>query len=458
MALETIVAHTRDEVRDRQQRVPLEGFRPSLRPSDRSLAAALSRPGVRYILECKKASPSRGLIRPDFDPQRLAEHYAPYADAISVLTNERFFQGKHEFLQQVRQAVQVPVLCKDFVVDPYQVYEARHYGADAILLMLSVLDDEAYRRCTAVAAELELDVLTEVHDEEELKRALALEAPILGINNRNLKTLDVDLKTTERLAPHVPPSRLVVSESGIAGHGDVLRLQQRADAFLVGTTLMSKPDVSRAARELIWGRVKVCGLTRLDDAHQAAAQGASYGGLIFVPASPRCVDEAQARALTEYDALHWVGVWVNEKPQEVARLAHELRLSAVQLHGEESPQYVEELRPLLPQGCEIWKACRVRHDIPSVADTAADRLVLDSWSATAHGGTGQTFDWSLLANHDLQRVVLGGGLNPDNGALAQEHRPFALDVNSGVEEAPGRKSPERLASFFAELRGPGRSR
>src|SRR5437660_798827 len=181
----------------RRERRPLAGFR--LQPSDRSLARALRAGHTGFIMECKHASPSAGVLRPDFDPVAIARAYAPIADAISVITDKPYFQGSLEYLRAVREAVDLPVLCKDFVVDPYQVYEARHYGADALLLMLSVLEDREFQQCMAVAEALDMDVLAEVHDEHELERAVRLGARLIGINNRDLRTLQVDLAVTERL-------------------------------------------------------------------------------------------------------------------------------------------------------------------------------------------------------------------------------------------------------------------
>ncbi|MGL4448757.1 MAG: bifunctional indole-3-glycerol-phosphate synthase TrpC/phosphoribosylanthranilate isomerase TrpF, partial [Shewanella sp.] len=177
--------------------------------SDRSLFAALKAPKASYILECKKASPSKGLIRKDFDVEAIASIYTKYAAGISVLTDEQFFQGDMDYIPKVRAKVSQPILCKDFFVDEYQIKLAAHQGADAILLMLSVLDDERYQQLASEAAKYQLDVLTEVSNEEELKRAIALDAPIIGINNRNLRDLSTDLATTEALAPHIGRDRVV---------------------------------------------------------------------------------------------------------------------------------------------------------------------------------------------------------------------------------------------------------
>ncbi|QDG54248.1 bifunctional indole-3-glycerol-phosphate synthase TrpC/phosphoribosylanthranilate isomerase TrpF [Persicimonas caeni] len=460
MALEEILERKRADVGERKARRTLESFVDALEPSDRSLEAALRAPRAGFICECKRSSPSQGQIREDFVPVDIARSYAPFADAISVLTDEPYFGGRFEYLREVREAADVPVLCKDFVVDPYQVYEARGHGADAILLMLSVLDDEAYGRCFEVARRLGMDVLTEVHDAAELDRALAhpCAPPIIGINNRNLKTLDVDLGVTERLAPKVPADRVIVCESGVKSHRDTLRLRGHCDAFLVGTALMGAPDLDRAVRELVFGEVKVCGLTRPEDAKAAFDAGASLGGLIFAEESPRCVTEAQAREVREVGGLGFVGVFVNAEVDEVAGKAAALGLAAVQLHGDEDDAYVDELRQKLPGATAIWQVGRVANVLPDVMSAKADRVLLDTFAAGKRGGTGERFDWSLLAGLEglEERVVLSGGLGPDNAGKADRVGARALDVNSGVEQAPGIKDSGRLEQFFAALRGRGR--
>jgi len=457
MALEKILAHKTKSLVSRKTERPLDTLKKDLKPSDRSLKDALVNPRTGFILECKKASPSKGLIRENYDVFRIAKAYEPYADAVSVLTDAEFFAGSFEDLQSAREAVQVPVLCKDFILEPYQIFEARWYGADAVLLMLSVLDDDAYRECARTAEKLDMDAVVEVHNEEEMERALNLGAGIIGINNRNLVTLDVDLAVTERLEPIVPVDRIVISESGILSHDDVRRLGPRVDAFLVGTRLMQAPDVGQACRELIYGRVKVCGLTSVADAMSAVRCGAVFGGLIFVEQSPRKVTEEQAAEITKSVDLKWVGVFSDHIPRIVSETAHQLKLSAVQLHGDEDADYINALRSMLPDGCEIWKSHRVKDSIPSVEETGADRLLLDTYVPDVKGGTGKKFDWKLLNGLDLSRVILGGGLDHKSVSKAMKYSPWALDVNSGVEKAPGVKSRPMLDRFFSKIRGNGRS-
>lgn len=459
MALDQIVAHKRGEVAARCSANPLELVVAGLVRSDRSLDAALRRPRTGFILECKGVSPSQGVIRPAVDLAEVAAAYEPHADAISVLTDERFFGGSLERMRTLRRMVHLPVLCKDVVVDPYQVFEARRHGADAILLMLSVLSDAEYGPCLAAANEVGMDVVTEVHTEEELARALALDARIIGINNRDLRTLALDPDVTGRLAPLVTGDRVIVSESGITDHRAVRHLRPLVDGFLVGTALMREPDLAHATQALIYGITKVCGLTRVEDAATAHVLGATHGGMIFAEESPRRVDDARASELRRAAPLRWVGVFVNAEPDLVVQAAERHDLAAVQLHGEEPPALVAAMRARFQGRREVWKAVRVKDHVPRVDETGADRLVLDSHDDRIRGGTGRRFNWGLLAGHpDLDRMMLGGGLTPEAVPSAEAAGTWGLDVNSGVERSPGRKDPSRLAAFLDARRGWGRDR
>jgi len=458
MALEEILAHKRAEVAARERSTSLESQLAHCEPSDRDFAAALRahRPG--FILEIKFVSPSAGVIRTDADLEPVLRSYGRHADAVSVLTDERFFGGSPARLTEVRRRLSQPVLCKDFILGPYQVAEARAHGADAILLILAAVDDATWQACADLATRFRMAILTEVHDAAETQRAAALGARIIGVNNRDLRTLTVDLNTTPRLAPGIPPDRLVVAESGISSRDDVAALRPHADAFLVGSALMRATRLDAAVRRLVYGRTKVCGLTRPEHAVAAAMTGATHGGLMFVEGSPRRLTREQVESVRRAAPLDWVAVFADRPPEEIAELAAELEVQAVQLHGNEGPEEVARVRALVPEDCAVWKAVRVRERIPVRAKTGADRLLLDGWTAGRLGGTGTRFDWSLLDRYaERSQVVLAGGLNSDNAEHAAAQAPWALDVSSGVESAPGTKDPNLLRQFFmARRRLPGR--
>lgn len=452
--LHDIIERKKIDVAARMKQTPPREVKSSAVPTSRSFAGAMAKEGRSFILEIKKASPSKGLIRENLDVRAAAREYAPFADAVSVLTDAPYFGGGHGNIALVRSVTEKPILCKDFILSPYQVYEARRCGADAVLLMLSVVGDAGYRECAAAAAEMSMDVLTEVRDEEELVRAIALGAKIIGINNRDLRTLNVDLATTERLAPLIPEDKIIVSESGILSRGDLERLGRFAGAFLVGSRLMGEKDLGRAVRELIFGRVKICGLTRAEDAAAAYEGGAVYGGLIFAEQSPRRVDEAGAAAIMRAAPLRYAGVFIDEPAAAAAGTAGRLGLAAVQLHGGEDRAYVSELRGLLPGQCEIWKAVGVGSSIPDIEEYGCDRLLLDARDKERRGGTGKRFDWNLLkACGGKEKIILAGGVNPENAPEAAASGCYAIDVNSGVEKAAGQKSRERIEKLFSALRG-----
>jgi indole-3-glycerol phosphate synthase len=248
--LKKILARKAEEIRDRSGRVSLAELaaRAADQPPTRAFAAALEAkieaglPAV--IAEIKKASPSKGVMRADFDPAAIARSYeANGAACLSVLTDADFFHGSEAFLEAARNACSLPVLRKDFTIDPYQVYEARAIGADCILLIVAALGDATLLELGLLAGELGLDVLIEVHDDEELERALAIPALLIGVNNRDLRTFETTLETTLRLAPHIPYDRVLVTESGIRTPEDVALLRAEGiEAFLVGETFMRAPD------------------------------------------------------------------------------------------------------------------------------------------------------------------------------------------------------------------------
>jgi molybdenum cofactor biosynthesis protein MoaC len=333
-------------------------------PPVRPFAAGLERQLVqgRYglIAEVKKASPSAGLIRPEFDAAALARAYqAGGASCLSVLTDAPFFQGSDDDLRAARGAAALPVLRKDFILDPYQIVESRYIGADCVLLIMAVLSDAAARELAAAAAELGLDVLAEVHDQSELERALLLGARLVGINNRNLKTLSVDLATTEMLAPQVPTDRIVVAESGIRDPDDLHRLAAAgARCFLVGETLMREPDVAAATRRLLGlpqfthldaeGHARMVDISAKDETDRIAIAAAR------VLMRSETLNMIRAGGVAKGDVLavaRLAGIMAAKRTAELIPLCHPLALTSVEVDLACVPQR---------NAVEITAICRLR--------------------------------------------------------------------------------------------------
>ncbi len=258
MILDQIVVDNRLELEIRKGSFPLEELRRIAleQPPPLDFASALRGERVQLIAEVKKASPSRGVIRSDFNPVEIAQTYASNgASAISVLTEARYFQGSLNHLRDIREALgskRLPLLRKDFIHDPYQIYESRAYGADSLLLIVAILNPEKLEELFWLSHELGMSCLVEVHNEAELEIALRRQARIIGINNRDLRTFTVDLATTKQLRPFIPPGRIVVSESGIKNRDDMEKLRKwHVDAVLIGESLLSAPDITAKMKELL---------------------------------------------------------------------------------------------------------------------------------------------------------------------------------------------------------------
>lgn len=442
-----IASAKRSELAARFDGVSLDAFRAQAPTTRHSFADAIGKPGASFILEIKKASPSAGAIRSDADPGAIARGYAGVADALSVLTDRKYFGGSTGDLGAARNEFDAPILAKDFFVDRRQVAEARIAGADAILVMLSLLDDLSAREMIDEAKLFGMDALVEVHDETEMRRALALGAAVIGINNRDLRDLTIDLSTTERLAS-LAPDRLLVSESGINSRADVDRLAHRVNGFLVGSALMRSANPAEAARELVFGRVKLCGLNTADDVRVGRA--AAFAGLMFVPGSPRHLTPEQAAplaGLARCFGMAAVGVFRDAPLPVAAGIANLLNLQAVQLHGSEDVDYVRALRRQLPPDCEVWTAINV--DGGTSVKRGGDRTLFDSGS----GGTGLSFDWEAIRGHqDLPRALVAGGIGPQNARSASQLGAFAIDVGSALDVMPGMKSPVKIRALFEALR------
>jgi len=380
---------------------------------------ALREPGLRAIAEIKRRSPSAGDLRPDADPARIAPSYARAgAAAVSVLVDERF-AGTWDDLRAARAATDVPLLAKGFFSSPEDLQTAKEAGADAVLLLLRDLDDETVRALLGEAERLALDTLVEAHDAAELERGIALDAPVLGVNARDLSTFAIDRDAQLELVSRVPRDRVVVAESGITAraHGAAAELAG-ADAVLIGSALMRAPDPAAKLAELVARPlVKVCGLTREEDVAAAAEAGADLLGFVLAPESPR----AAAAVLPVPDDTLAVAVWVGSAGASPAELD--------QVHTAEPGKVRGRDATLFRRG----KAVAQVVDLPWEEDDPAH--------------------WRRAAETE-GRVVLAGGLGPENVAEAiAAVEPWAVDASSSLEVSPGIKDHARVRAYVEAARG-----
>ena len=453
--LEKILAEKEKEV----ARIKAAGkaFAPNARKAPSLYETFMHAEKTSIIAEIKRASPSKGDIRTGVDPIRQALAYEKAgAGAISVLTDEAFFKGSVEDLKAVSDAVRIPVLCKDFIIDEIQIDRAKAYGASVILLIAAALSPERLRQLYDYARGAGLEVLLEVHNEAELETAVEIGARIIGINNRNLKTFDVDLGVAKKLAPKISnPDVLVISESGIRTRKDVVRAEHAgAKGILVGETLMRANDPETAIKRLTGlpekRKVKVCGIRTLEAARAAVSAGADMIGFVFAESKRKITPEKAAQIAEALpDSIEKVGVFVNESPEKMAEIAERAGLDYLQLHGDETAEDVAQIP------YPVIKAFPVRTDadLEAIHDYRCDLVLLDSAGGKYRGGNGKAFDWELAkALSDERAVVLAGGLTPENvEAAILSARPHIVDVSSGVE-TNGEKDPDKIKAFVQATR------
>lgn len=497
MILDKIVAATEKRVCDAKANLPLSELQQQVErmpiTKDFSFEQALQELDFNFICEVKKASPSKGIIAEDFPYLEIAKEYEMAgAAAISVLTEPDFFLGSPQYLQEIAEVVQIPVLRKDFIIDEYQIYEAKLWGASAILLIAAILNDETMACFHKLADSLSLSCLVEAHDETEVLRAVNIGARIIGVNNRNLKDFTVDVNNSIRLRKLVDDSVIFVSESGLDTAADIQRLRDnKIHAALMGESFMrtndkvaklaelygpirskcsihnnterdrlgtedtsnievpSAPTIDEATQSSYEVKVKFCGIIQEDTVPVLLETQPDYVGFVFAP-SKRQVTVEQAQSITKslQDSVNptsgnkccsRVGVFVNETIRTIVEIAKAVPLSVVQLHGDETIAYIESLRIHLEEEqlgfIQIWKAVQVqtKEDIMQWEQAPIDGLVVDAYSKTTRGGTGQTVDWSLLEGIQMP-YYLAGGIGLHNVARAiRRLQPYGLDMSSSLE-------------------------
>ena len=432
--------------------------------------AALRQQDFNFICEVKKASPSKGIIAEHFPYLDIAKEYeVAGAAAISVLTEPDFFKGDKKYLQEIASTVKIPVLRKDFIIDEYQIYQAKVWGASAILLICACLDVPMLTKFRELADSLGLSSLVEAHDEHEVQMAIDCGARIIGVNNRNLKDFTVDVQNSVRLRNLVQDDVIFVSESGLETPEDIQVLRDNnIGVALMGETFMRSPNkVEKLA--YLYGptyytpKVKMCGISKVETIPAVVEAKPDYMGLVFAP-SKRQVTVDQAKTLVEElhkqytkrynngaeqsnnDEIKTVGVFVNETLDNLVSIATEANLDVVQLHGDEDEAFIQSLKERT--NVEVWKAIQIRSaaDAEAWIDSNADMLLFDAYHKDERGGTGEVFDWSCLDEFE-RPFMLAGGIDSTNVARAiRTVRPYGIDISSGIE-TEGVKDDEKIKAF-----------
>ena len=483
MILDTIVEATKIRVAQEKQVESPEAVKAAALalPSDTGFPfeAALRQQDFNFICEVKKASPSKGIIAEHFPYLDIAKEYeVAGAAAISVLTEPDFFKGDKKYLQEIASTVKIPVLRKDFIIDEYQIYQAKVWGASAILLICACLDVPTLTKFRELADSLGLSSLVEAHDENEVQMAIDCGARIIGVNNRNLKDFTVDVQNSVRLRNLVQDDVIFVSESGLETPEDIQVLRDNnIGVALMGETFMRSPNkVEKLA--YLYGptyytpKVKMCGISKVETIPAIVDAKPDYMGLVFAP-SKRQVTVEQAKILVEElhrgyakkygsdtehdknDTIKTVGVFVNETVDNLVTIANEANLDAVQLHGDEDEAFIQSLKERT--NVEVWKAIQIRTaaDTEKWIDSSADMLLFDAYHKDERGGTGEVFDWSSLDAFE-RPFMLAGGIDSTNVARAiRTVRPYGIDISSGIE-TNGVKDDEKITAFTKIVKSIGR--
>ena len=483
MILDKIVEATKIRVAQEKQVESPEAVKAAALalPSDTGFPfeAALRQQDFNFICEVKKASPSKRIIAEHFPYLDIAKEYeVAGAAAISVLTEPDFFKGDKKYLQEIASTVKIPVLRKDFIIDEYQIYQAKVWGASAILLICACLDVPTLTKFRKLADSLGLSSLVEAHDEVEVQMAIDCGARIIGVNNRNLKDFTVDVQNSVRLRNLVEDDVIFVSESGLETPEDIQVLRDNnIGVALMGETFMRSPNkVEKLA--YLYGptyytpKIKMCGISKVETIPAIVDAKPDYMGLVFAP-SKRQVTVEQAKTLVEElhkgcakkygsdteqdkdDTIKTVGVFVNETVDNLVTIANEVNLDAVQLHGDEDETFIQSLKERT--NVEVWKAVQIRSAVDAEAwiDSSADMLLFDAYHKDERGGTGEVFDWSSLDEFE-RPFMLAGGIDSTNVARAiRTVRPYGIDTSSGIE-TNGVKDDEKITAFTKIVKSIGR--
>lgn len=483
MILDTIVEATKIRVAQEKQVESPEAVKAAALalPSDTGFPfeAALRQQDFNFICEVKKASPSKGIIAEHFPYLDIAKEYeVAGAAAISVLTEPDFFKGDKKYLQEIASTVKIPVLRKDFIIDEYQIYQAKVWGASAILLICACLDVPTLTKFRELADSLGLSSLVEAHDENEVQMAIDCGARIIGVNNRNLKDFTVDVQNSVRLRNLVQDDVIFVSESGLETPEDIQVLRDNnIGVALMGETFMRSPNKVEKLAYLYGStyytpKVKMCGISKVETIPAVVEAKPDYMGLVFAP-SKRQVTVDQAKTLVEElhrgyaqkygsdtehdknDTIKTVGVFVNETVDNLVTIANEANLDAVQLHGDEDETFIQSLKERT--NVEVWKAIQIRTaaDTEKWIDSSADMLLFDAYHKDERGGTGEVFDWSSLDAFE-RPFMLAGGIDSTNVARAiRTVRPYGIDISSGIE-TNGMKDDKKITAFTKIVKSIGR--
>ncbi len=474
MILDKIIEATKIRVAQEKQVESLESVKAAALalPVDTGFPfeAALRQQDFNFICEVKKASPSKGIIAEHFPYLDIAKEYeVAGAAAISVLTEPDFFKGDKKYLQEIASAVKIPVLRKDFIIDEYQIYQAKVWGASAILLICACLDVPTLTKFRELADSLGVSSLVEAHDEKEVQMAIDCGARIIGVNNRNLKDFTVDVQNSVRLRNLVQDDVIFVSESGLETPEDIQVLRDNnIGVALMGETFMRSPNKVEKLAYLYGStyytpKVKMCGISKVETIPAVVEAKPDYMGLVFAP-SKRQVTVDQAKTLVEElhkqyatrynsgaeqstnDEIKTVGVFVNETLDNLITIAKEVNLDVVQLHGDEDEAFIQSLKERT--NVEVWKAVQIRSavDAETWIDSSADMLLFDAYHKDERGGTGEVFDWSCLDEFE-RPFMLAGGIDSTNVARAiRTVRPYGIDISSGIE-TDGVKDDEKIKAF-----------